>query len=629
MTIQIPNQLQNSNFRFCLLKSKSKVPFEKDWQNNGYAFDSPKLLEHISKGGNYGVIGGYGGLIILDKDSDKLPIDLETFTIQTGSGGKHYYILSDYPNNHVFINEMGELRAKNYQVVGAGSIHPNGNEYRILNDLPIKEIPSNELLGLIKPYLRESIPETQTTITDTKQDTSRSGLEFRKVLALLRTGKSREDIYKEMNAYSKWSSSPEQYRSTTFEKAEDFFLKEEESKKETKESNIPKECIFQNKVKMNEVYNEIIAVLKKYVDLREEYYPIIALWIIGTYTHNSFPTYPYLFFNAMRGSGKSRILNLISKLSYNGKLVSNVSEAVLFRTAHDRTLCIDEFEEVGSKEKSTLRELLNSAYKKGMSVERATKTKTKDGEKYQIESFDVYCPIAMANINGVEDVLSDRCLTLILEKSSNRHLTKMIELFDYDDDITKICYSFGVGSVVYDAQKTLNNWNSYIKKCMFNTIHTLHTHTTLHTQYTHTYTLEELEEIEYFDKILNTSLEGRNLELFFPILFLAEQCDVLEAIIPIAEKIVGEKKQEDFVESRDVSFLQFLSQRSSEEILIPLRRIVNEFKDFEEGVDWVTSEWIGRSLKRLGLIVEKRRMNAGIEVTINYGKAREKIKMFK
>jgi hypothetical protein len=379
-----------------------------------------------------------------------------------------------------------------------------------------------------------------------------------------------------------------------------------------------------NGTKLNRIYNDIIEVLKKYCDLKEEYYSIIALWIIGTYNHNNFPTYPYLFFNAMRGSGKSRILNLISKLCYNGKLVSNVSEAVLFRTAKDRTLCIDEFEEVGSKEKATLRELLNSAYKKGMSVERAIKTKGKDGEKYQIESFDVYCPIVMANINGVEDVLSDRCITLILEKSTNRGITRLIELFDQDPLILAIKEEFGVGSVVSDGLKIINKWNTYTKTSIDIT-DTTDTHYTKHT----TTTTNTEDEYSFFSKILDSSLEGRNLELFFPLFILAEQCKVLDDFLKIAEEIVKEKKQEDFSESRDVSFLNFLSERNSDNLFISVTRITNEFAEVEENEDWVTPEWVGRALKRLGLIVEKKRMRTGREVIINYGKAKEKLRIFK
>ena len=63
-----------------------------------------------------------------------------------------------------------------------------------------------------------------------------------------------------------------------------------------------------NKKKLKESYFLIIKILNKYLDLKPEYYDIIALWIIGTYYHKSFITFPYLFLNAVKGSGKSRAL---------------------------------------------------------------------------------------------------------------------------------------------------------------------------------------------------------------------------------------------------------------------------------------------------------------------------------
>ena len=34
----IPKQLQKTNFGFVKLRKKSKIPIEKDWQNNPYAY---------------------------------------------------------------------------------------------------------------------------------------------------------------------------------------------------------------------------------------------------------------------------------------------------------------------------------------------------------------------------------------------------------------------------------------------------------------------------------------------------------------------------------------------------------------------------------------------------------------
>jgi hypothetical protein len=91
--------------------------------------------------------------------------------------------------------------------------------------------------------------------------------------------------------------------------------------------------------------------------LRDDYYNIVALWIIGTYVHDNFSSYPYLFFNVMRGSGKSRLMGLVASLSKNGSVLISMSESVLFRTAKGRTLCIDEFEGINKKENQALREL--------------------------------------------------------------------------------------------------------------------------------------------------------------------------------------------------------------------------------------------------------------------------------
>ncbi|KKK86046.1 hypothetical protein LCGC14_2767140, partial [marine sediment metagenome] len=163
------------------------------------------------------------------------------------------------------------------------------------------------------------------------------------------------------------------------------------------------------KEKLKEYYYTIKDFLKQYCDMKDEYYVIIPLWILGTYFQSHFPSYPYLYFNAMKSSGKTRTMGLIISLSKEGQMLNSLTEAVLFRTTG--TLGIDEFEGVERKGKEGLRELLNSAYKKGVSVKRVKKIKSDKGEEQVIEEFDVYRPIVMANIWGMENVLEDRCIS--------------------------------------------------------------------------------------------------------------------------------------------------------------------------------------------------------------------------
>jgi len=193
------------------------------------------------------------------------------------------------------------------------------------------------------------------------------------------------------------------------------------SKEKKEKVNLKK--VMENIVSENGLsryYKKIKKILKEYMDMDESSYSLVSLWILGSYLHKQFPAYPYLFFNAMKGSGKTRMLKIISNLAYNGKVAGSMTEAVLFRTAKERTLCIDEFEQMNARGNENLKLLLNSAYKKGTTIERMSKKKIEGSEQQVVEEFEVYCPIAMANILGMENVLGDRCISIILEKSDRK-----------------------------------------------------------------------------------------------------------------------------------------------------------------------------------------------------------------
>jgi len=136
--------------------------------------------------------------------------------------------------------------------------------------------------------------------------------------------------------------------------------------KSTQIETIEKISKEETKEKLLDAYETIKKILRHYLDMNEDYYSLIAIWILGTYWHNDFSSYPYLYFNAMRGSGKSRALKLITRLSKDGQVMASPTEAVLFRTSG--TLGIDEFEGVANKDKTSVRELLNGAYKKDKKI---------------------------------------------------------------------------------------------------------------------------------------------------------------------------------------------------------------------------------------------------------------------
>ncbi len=167
MVIEIPKQLQKEEFRFLLLKKGAKEPIETDWSKSAnYKFDEPKLLDHLNNNNNYGIIGGYGNLILVDADSkeindiakNKLP---ETFTIKTGNLDKykyHYLFICNKKIKPIRLSEkgvgdLGDIRSVGQYVVAANSVHPSGNKYEVIKDLPIMKITEEKVREAFKKFI--------------------------------------------------------------------------------------------------------------------------------------------------------------------------------------------------------------------------------------------------------------------------------------------------------------------------------------------------------------------------------------------------------------------------------------------------------------------------------------------
>ena len=394
------------------------------------------------------------------------------------------------------------------------------------------------------------------------------------------------------------------------------------------------------KQELRNCYDKICEQISFYMDLPEEKIKLISNIIIATYFHGEFNTFPIVFLNAMKGSGKTRLLKIISSLSAggDGSIISQPTEATLFRRPKGRTVCIDEIENIGAKEKGTIREIINTVYKKGNKIERMKKVKKNNEETQEVESFTPYYPLFLANIWGIEEVLADRSITLVLEKSADPKITKLIEDFDENEEFKEIKRTLervSVVSVMTLHKKTYKTaWNNYIK---YNNISTHTTLTTLNnTNSTNEQTLESLDLECFFDKIDGLGISGRNLEIIWPLLMTAKEIgeDVFEEILKISSDMVNEKKDDEYQDSKDVMVYEFVKSKQSAGLqLLSIKQLVSEFRTYigeADNIDqWLNEKWFGRSLKRLNLVTSKKRMPSGRFVILNYAKACEKLKIFK
>jgi len=168
--IQIPKQLQNPDFRFLMLQKRDKKPLPqmKEWQKVNAEFNNPVLEYYLNEDGNYAIIGGFGNLIIIDSDSkeitdiaDKLP---ETFTVKTGSleeYKKHFFYIADKQIKPIrlskeSVGDLGDVRSVGQYVVGPNCIHPSGNTYQVIKDIPITHITEEQIRNSFSDYIDKS-----------------------------------------------------------------------------------------------------------------------------------------------------------------------------------------------------------------------------------------------------------------------------------------------------------------------------------------------------------------------------------------------------------------------------------------------------------------------------------------
>lgn len=160
-------------------------------------------------------------------------------------------------------------------------------------------------------------------------------------------------------------------------------------------------------------FQNIKEIFIKYSEMKEEnWYLILPLWVIGTYFYTIFETYPYLSFEGLKNTGKSKTTRIVTRFAFNGILSLDLSEATLFRDIESLrcTLGIDEAEILKDKEKSrAIRAILNAGYYKGARVGRQEKTQ-KGG--FLTRYYETYSPKAIANTMGLEDTLESRAIKI-------------------------------------------------------------------------------------------------------------------------------------------------------------------------------------------------------------------------
>ncbi len=171
-------------------------------------------------------------------------------------------------------------------------------------------------------------------------------------------------------------------------------------------------------------FGEILALIidriRAVLELpKAELYSFLATWIVGTYFHPIFLTYPRLAFMGERETGKTKAETVISILSFNGLHRIAPTPAVLFRIvqAFRPTLCLDEIEGLNKEDRQEILAIVNSGYKAGGAVDRVEGKATR-----WIESYQVYSPMVLASIRGLNPTTEDRAIPLVFQRGTQAEL---------------------------------------------------------------------------------------------------------------------------------------------------------------------------------------------------------------
>ncbi len=350
-----------------------------------------------------------------------------------------------------------------------------------------------------------------------------------------------------------------------------------------------------HEVNIPELYKHIYAYIRRYIFLADtRVISYLSLWVMGTYLFSIFRYYPYIWLNAEKGSGKTLLMEILAAVAFNGELVTNPTEATLFRdvACNMTTLFIDEVENLRKQDKDAVgavMAVLNTGFCKSGNVKRMEKTP--EG-KFALRAFPTYSPKVFAGINEINDVLQDRTVRIRLLKKKDAEIT---ERYKGTDEVLRLQGAIRDG--LYTFALSYGDQVAQLYNGEAGTI----------------------EGVEH--------LSGRELDIWEPVFLLANVVDSLlgnteltDAMKTLSAEAFKEKQSDSVAQNDAYQLLTVLRAMLSE--LPPLEAEGDSFTfDSEAVFDYFkkTDEfsWLERKnaltmrLKRMGARSEQRREGSG------------------
>lgn len=179
----------------------------------------------------------------------------------------------------------------------------------------------------------------------------------------------------------------------------------------------------------NEILDSVRQFIRRFVALSDNQAIVGSLFPAHTHALEAADCTPYLQVNsAEKGSGKTRLLEVLRHLVFGAWLTGRVSAAVLTRKvdAVRPTLLLDESDAAFGSEKEyaeALRGILNTGYRRGGVASCCVGR----GAGISYRDFSTFCPKAIAGIGKLPDTVADRSIPIRLKRARRGEVQRFRE----------------------------------------------------------------------------------------------------------------------------------------------------------------------------------------------------------
>jgi len=309
------------------------------------------------------------------------------------------------------------------------------------------------------------------------------------------------------------------------------------------------------------------------------YLTLVTCWIIGTYFHPIFSFYPALNVQGQRETGKSTLLEILSRTCWNSTgRETAIRGADIFRTVEGTrgTYIIDVTKfDLGNDDTKDVVDLIEVGTEKGGRVRRI------DKESMKPQEFEVYSPKAIAT--RYELPFTVKCIRIFTEKAPKEYSQRRA-LLPFDNRFEEV-----VGLLLRAAVKY---WRDIV---------------------------EAYKSIPQTEK-----LTGRAFNYWAPLLAVCKVFapDRYEELLGLAEEMAEKQERGDRLSEVEDGILAVLSEFEGETATILLKDLTEKVTAV---IPWIKTWHIVKgALQNLGVTLRRYETSQGVTYQLDLKKAREK-----